>query len=70
VNKLGGSRGIYVWGKKELYILVLMWKLKGKRPLGRPGREWENNIKTDLHKIGLGSVEWISLARRKSDGLF
>jgi hypothetical protein len=27
---------------------------EGKRPLGRPRRRWENNIKMDLQKVELG----------------
>jgi len=38
-----------MWRKRNVYI-VLMWKPEGKRPLERPGREWENNIKKGLHK--------------------
>jgi hypothetical protein len=37
-------------------------KLEGKRPLGRPRRRWEDNIKMDLHKIGW-EMEWIDLAQ-------
>jgi len=48
VNKLDGSRGI-AWRKRNEYI-VLMRKPEGKIPLGRHACEWENGIKTDLHK--------------------
>jgi hypothetical protein len=37
-------------------------KLKGKRPLGRPRRRWEDGIRMDLREIGLGGVNWIGLA--------
>ena len=33
---------------------ILVGKPEGKRPLGRPRREWENNIKMDLHEVGCG----------------
>jgi hypothetical protein len=33
----------------------------GRRPLGRPRRRWEDNIKMDLRKIGFGDVGWIHL---------
>jgi hypothetical protein len=42
---------------------VLMGNPEGKRPLGRPTRRWEDGIRMDLRKIGLGSVDWIQLAR-------
>jgi hypothetical protein len=34
-----------------------------KRPLGRPSRRWEHNIKTDLKKTGCEVVDWIHLAQ-------
>jgi hypothetical protein len=36
---------------------------KGKRPLGRPRRRWEDNIKMDLQEIGGGRSDWIDLAQ-------
>ena len=40
-----------------------MGKPEGKRPLGRPRRRWEDNIKMDLQVVGCGGVEWIELAQ-------
>jgi hypothetical protein len=42
---------------------VLVGKPEGKRPLGRPRRRWENEIRMDLREIGLGGVDWIRLAQ-------
>jgi hypothetical protein len=42
---------------------VLMGKPEGKRPLGRPRRRWEDEIRMDLREIGWGSVYWIQLAQ-------
>jgi hypothetical protein len=42
---------------------VLVGRPEGKRPLGRPRRRWENNIKMDLRKIGIDGVNWIRLAQ-------
>jgi hypothetical protein len=42
---------------------VLVGKPEGKRPLGRPRRRWEDGIRMDLRKIGLGCVDWIRLAQ-------
>ena len=36
-----------------------MGKPEGKRPLGRPRRRWEDNIKIDLHEVGCGGKDWI-----------
>ena len=41
---------------------VLVGKPVGKRPLGRPRRTWEDNIKMDLREVGCDLGEWIDLA--------
>jgi len=41
---------------------VLMWKLAGKRPLGRLSRRWQDNIKMDLQEVECGGMDWIELA--------
>jgi len=43
------------WGKPE-----------GKRPLGRPRRRWEDNIKMDLQEVGCGGMDWIELAHDRN----
>ena len=40
-----------------------MGKPQGKRPLGRPTRRWEDNIKMDLQEVGSGSIDWIELTQ-------
>jgi hypothetical protein len=52
-------------GKKNAYRL-LMGKLEGKRPLGRPRRRWVDNIKMDLGVMGCGDVDWIGLAQDRN----
>ena len=42
---------------------VLVGKPEGKRPLGRPRRRWEDNIKMDLQEMGCGGIDWIELAQ-------
>jgi hypothetical protein len=42
---------------------VLVEKPEGKRPLGRPGHKWEDNIKMDLQEVGCGVMDWIELAQ-------
>jgi hypothetical protein len=37
--------------------------LKGKRPLGRLRRRWEDNIKADLQEVGCGGIDWIELTQ-------
>jgi hypothetical protein len=38
-------------------------KPEGKRPLGRPRRRWEDNIKMNLQEVGCGGMDWIELAQ-------
>ena len=42
---------------------ILVWKPEGKRPLGRPRRRWEDNIKMDLKEVGCGGMDWIEVAQ-------
>jgi hypothetical protein len=54
VARMGERRGVY---------RVLVRKPEGRRPLGRHGRSWENNIKTDIQEVGCGVMDWIELAQ-------
>jgi hypothetical protein len=40
---------------------MLVGKPEGKRPLGKPRRRWEDNIRMDLSEIGWEGVDWIHL---------
>ena len=40
-----------------------MGKPEGKKPLGRPRRRWEDNIKMDLQEEGCGIMDWIKLGQ-------
>jgi hypothetical protein len=42
---------------------VLVGKTEGNRPLGRPTRKWEDNIKMDLQEVGEGRGDWMELAQ-------
>ena len=42
---------------------VLVGKPEGKRPLGRPRRRLEDNIKMDLQEVGGGCGDWMELAQ-------
>ena len=44
---------------------VLVEKPEGKRPLGRPRRRWEDNIKMDLQEVVRGCGNWMELAQDK-----
>ena len=42
---------------------VLVGKPEGKRPLGRPRRRWEDNIKRDLQEVGRDGGDWVELSQ-------
>jgi hypothetical protein len=50
-------------GERGSAYRALVGKLEERRPTGRPGRRWEDNIKMDLSDVGWGGMEWIDLAR-------
>ena len=47
--------------RRDVYR-VLVGKLEGKRPLGRPRRRWEDNVKVDRQEVGCEGMDWIELA--------
>jgi hypothetical protein len=50
-------------GEKRNAYRILVGKPEGKRPLGRPRRTWEDNIRMDLRETGWGGIDWIDLAQ-------
>ena len=51
---MGEGRGVH---------RVLVGKPEGKRPLRRPRRRWEDNIKMDLQEVEGGCGDWVELAQ-------
>jgi hypothetical protein len=51
---MGEVRGAYT---------ILVGRPEGRRPLERSRRRWEDNIKMDLHEVGLGGIDWIDMAQ-------
>jgi hypothetical protein len=51
---MGEERGVH---------MVLVGKPEGKKPLGRPRRRWEDNIKMDVQEVGGGGGNGMELAR-------
>ena len=54
VARMGEGSGVY---------RVLVGRPGGRRPLGRPRRRWEDNIRMDLREVGYGCVDWMELAQ-------
>jgi hypothetical protein len=54
VARMEEGRGVY---------RILVRRPEGKRPLGRPRRKWEDNIKMNLMEIGIDWVNWIQPAQ-------
>jgi len=50
-----------MWEGRSVYS-DLVEKPEEKRPLGRHGRKWEDNIKMGLQEVGCGGMDWIKLA--------
>ena len=55
--------GDVAYGGGEGAYRVLVRKLEGKRPMGRPRRRWVDNNRMDLQEVGCGYVDWIGLAQ-------
>jgi hypothetical protein len=53
-------------GEKRNAYRLLVGKPEGKRPLGRPRRRWEDNIRMFLGEVGRGNVDWIGLAKDRN----
>jgi hypothetical protein len=47
---------------RDVYRL-LVWRPEGKKPLERPRRRWEDNIKMDIREIGIDGANWVRLAQ-------
>jgi hypothetical protein len=58
---MGGACGVH--GEVRGAYNILVGRPEGRRPLGRPTRRCEDNIKMDLRETGFGDVDWIHLAQ-------
>jgi hypothetical protein len=54
VARMGEERGAY---------RIFVGRPEGRRPLGRPRRTWEDNIKIDLQEVGLEGMDWIDMTQ-------
>ena len=58
---MGGACGTYGGGERG--VQDSGGETWGKRPMGRPRRRWEDNIKMVLQEVGGGCEDWIELAQ-------
>jgi len=63
-NEMGVACGAY--GGGEWGAQGSGGKPEGKRPLGRPRRRWEDNIKMDLREVGGCCEDWMELAQDRN----
>jgi hypothetical protein len=49
-------------GERKGVYRVWVEEIEEKRPLGRPRRRWEDNIKVYLQEVGYGGIDWIKVA--------
>jgi hypothetical protein len=52
-----------IYGEERRAYRALVGKPEERRPLGRPRRRWEDNIKMDLREVGWGGMDWINLTQ-------
>jgi hypothetical protein len=52
-------------GEKRNAYRLLVGKPEGRRPQGKPGCSWLDNIRMDLVGVGWGAVDWVGLAQDK-----
>jgi hypothetical protein len=62
-RRMGWAGYVAPMGEKRNAYRLLVGKPEGRRPLGRPGRRWVDNIRMDLGEMGWGDVDWIGLAQ-------
>jgi hypothetical protein len=58
-RRMRWARHVARMGEVRSAYNILVGRPEGRRPLGRPRRRWEDNIKMDLREIGFGGVDWI-----------
>jgi len=55
-------------GERRGVCRVLVGRPEGKKPLGRPRRRWEDNIKVDLQEVGCGALTGLIRLRTGTGG--
>jgi hypothetical protein len=63
-DEVGGKCSTHEEGRSVCRVLV--GRPGGKRPLARPKRRWEDNVKMDLREIGIDGANWIRLIQDRA----
>jgi hypothetical protein len=67
-RRMGWPGHVARMGERRSAYRKLVGKPEGKRPLGRPRRTWENNIKMDLQEVGCGGWTGLIWLRIRTSG--
>jgi hypothetical protein len=65
-RKMRWAEHVVRMGEKRNAYRLLVGKLEGKRPLGRPSRRRVDNIRMNLGEVGWCDVDWIGLAQDRN----
>jgi hypothetical protein len=61
-RKMRGAGHVAHMGEGRGAYRILLGRPEGRRPLGRPRRRWEDNIKMNLQEVGWNGMDWIDMA--------
>jgi len=52
-------------GKRRLYCILVV-RPDGRKPLGRPRRRWEDNVRRDFRDVGVRDENWLDIAQDRT----
>jgi len=64
-RRVGWDGHVASMGERIGAYKVLVGKPEGRRPLGKPRRRWQDNIKMCLQEVGWGDMDLTDLAQRR-----
>ena len=65
-RRLRWARHVARMEERRSAFKILTGKPTGKRPLGKPRRRWEDNIRMDLEEIGINAENWVDSAQDRN----
>ena len=66
LRRMGWAEHVALTGKRKGVYRVLVGKPERKRPVGRPRRRWEDNIKMDLQEVVCWVLDQIDVAQSRN----